>query len=75
MHIWLYHKERAPLSCNEGDTRTLLETLNWFDNPEFKLNDYQKKFKALVDKKIQQDKELANECRDKNSKRRSKKSV
>lgn len=56
MHIWVFAKDREPRSVNKGDARKMFETMNWFDNPELKLNDYQLKFKELVEKKKKADK-------------------
>lgn len=50
MSIWVFHKEREAKSVNENDAQVLLETMQWFDNPEFKLNEYQKKFASLTEK-------------------------
>lgn len=70
MHQWVFHKEREPKSVNEKDARIMLETLQWFDNPEFKLNEYQKKFKGLMDKHAKL-KDEKHERSDKKSKRRN----
>lgn len=71
----LYHKEKGARGFNDYDRQVLLETLDWYDNPEFKPNAYQKKFLALMDKKKKLDKDKASEHDNKDSKRRSKKSV
>lgn len=51
MHIWVFAKDREPRSVNKKDSQRMFETMNWFDNPELELNEYQKQFKELVEKK------------------------
>lgn len=75
MHKWMYHKTKTAKLFNPVEAQVLQETLEWFDNPELELNDYQKKFSGLMDEKKQIDKDKASEHDNKNSKRRSKKSV